>query len=171
VALVYICIGVAMLLRSLLGAKTAAARLEQGLQAAGIPGPDFPYRPQGVQFCGTAACSGAPSQQAVGVWESIAPTGFWKGSPVVLPLAQENKACWQPEFPAQAQFCVAVARGTEPAGLFLLLPMEQWGAIGPAYTGALVSLVFQGEGSRLCIREECGAPSSYMCQAAGLTAE
>jgi hypothetical protein len=30
----------------------------------------------------------------------------------------------------------------------------------PAYTGVLVSLVFQGEGSRLCRKGEHGVPSS-----------
>jgi hypothetical protein len=33
----------------------------------------------------------------------------------------------------------------------------------PAYTGALVSLVFQGEGSRSCIKGEHGALSSSVC--------
>jgi hypothetical protein len=44
-------------------------------------------------------------------------------------------------------------------------------AVGPVCTGALVSLVFQGEGSRSCSRREHGAPSSCVCQEAGLTAK
>jgi hypothetical protein len=63
-----------------------------------------------------------------------------------------------------------VARRAKPAGLHLLLPVEQWEP-GPAYTGLLVSLAFQGEDSRSCVREECGAPNSCVSQEAGLTAE
>jgi hypothetical protein len=36
-------------------------------------------------------------------------------------------------------------------------------SVGPAYTGALVSLAFQGEGCRSCIREEHVALSSCVC--------
>jgi hypothetical protein len=45
------------------------------------------------------------------------------------------------------------------------------GFLGQAYTGSPVSLVFQGEGSRLCTREERGAPSSCVCLEPGLTAK
>jgi hypothetical protein len=41
--------------------------------------------------------------------------------------------------------------------------------MGPAYIGALVSLMFQGEGSRLCMRGLCGALSSCVCLGMGLT--
>jgi hypothetical protein len=43
------------------------------------------------------------------------------------------------------------------------------GALGPAYTGALISLVFQGEGSRSCSMGECGVQSFCVCREAGLT--
>jgi hypothetical protein len=43
------------------------------------------------------------------------------------------------------------------------------GAVGPAYTGALVFLAFQGEGSRSCSRRERGALISCVCWEAGLT--
>jgi hypothetical protein len=42
------------------------------------------------------------------------------------------------------------------------------GAVGLACTGVLVSLAFQGEGSRSCSRGEGGVPSSFVCQE-GLT--
>jgi hypothetical protein len=42
-------------------AATASLK-EQSLQAARIPGPDFPHGSQGVQFCGTDAHSGASRQ-------------------------------------------------------------------------------------------------------------
>jgi hypothetical protein len=45
------------------------------------------------------------------------------------------------------------------------------GALGPAYTRALASLAFQGEGSRSCSWEDHGALSSCVCWEAGLTIE
>jgi hypothetical protein len=42
-------------------------------------------------------------------------------------------------------------------------------AVGPVCKGELVSLVFKGEGSRLCIRGEHGALSSRVCQVVELT--
>jgi hypothetical protein len=45
------------------------------------------------------------------------------------------------------------------------------GAMDPAYTGALVSQAFQGEGSRSCSRGEGQALSFCVCQEAGLTTE
>jgi hypothetical protein len=44
-------------------------------------------------------------------------------------------------------------------------------AKGPACTGVLVSLEFQGEGSRSCGREEHGALNSCVCWEVGLTAK
>jgi hypothetical protein len=51
------------------------------------------------------------------------------------------------------QFCGAVARGTEPAGLHLLLPMEQW-KLWDLLTELSFSLAFQDKGSWSCIVEE-----------------
>jgi hypothetical protein len=65
----------------------ASARLEQGLQAASVPGPEFPYVPQEAQFYGTAAHSGELNQQAAGVLGLIFCTGLWNLSSVVLLLA------------------------------------------------------------------------------------
>jgi hypothetical protein len=48
---------------------------------------------------------------------------------------------------------------------------EAAGAVGPAYTGAQVSLAFQGEGSRLCSSGEHGATTSSGYWEAGLTTE
>jgi hypothetical protein len=45
------------------------------------------------------------------------------------------------------------------------------GAVGPAYTGELFSLAFQGKGSRLYRRGECGTLSSCLYWEAGLTAK
>jgi hypothetical protein len=40
------------------GVTAAAAGMgKQSLQVAGVLGPDFPYGPQGAQFCGSAAHS------------------------------------------------------------------------------------------------------------------
>jgi hypothetical protein len=40
------------------GARAAAADMrKQSLWAVGVPGPDFPHRPQEAQICGSAACS------------------------------------------------------------------------------------------------------------------
>jgi hypothetical protein len=64
--------------------------------------PDFPHRPQEAQFCGSVACLGEESLLAVGV----------PG----------------PDFPhrlQRTQFCGAADEETEPAGLCLLLPVEQ----------------------------------------------
>jgi hypothetical protein len=75
--------------------------------------------------------------------------GFRKCSSVLLLPVRENQACW-------------------------LLPSVTHGAAGaldPAYTGAPVSLVFQGEGSRLCCRREHGVLSSCVFQDKGLTTE
>jgi hypothetical protein len=43
------------------------------------------------------------------------------------------------------------------------------GSQGPACTGTPISLEFQDEGNRSCGEGECGALSSYVCWAAGLT--
>jgi hypothetical protein len=60
--------GVLVLGCGLPGATAAAVSLgEQSLQAVGIPGLDFPERPQGAQFRGTAALSGELSQLVAGV--------------------------------------------------------------------------------------------------------
>jgi hypothetical protein len=59
--------GLLVLGYGLLGVMAATASIEQSLQAAGIPGPDFPHRPQVVQFCRTAAHLGELTQLAVGV--------------------------------------------------------------------------------------------------------
>jgi hypothetical protein len=53
--------------------------------------------------------------------------------------------------------------------LCLLLPAV--GDMCPAYTGMPVSLAFQDESSRLCVRGEHGALSSCVCWEAGLTTE
>jgi hypothetical protein len=77
------------------------------------------------------------------------PHSFRDGSTVALLPAQGNQACWlAPSI---------THRGSE--------------AMDPAYTGVPVSLAFPGEGSRSYRREGCGAPSSCVCQEAGLTAE
>jgi hypothetical protein len=68
-------------------------------------------------------------------------------SSVLWHCCQRNQACWLEPF---------VTRGAR-------------GALGPAYTGVLVSLVLQSEGSRSCIRGEHGALSLCVCQTAGLT--
>jgi hypothetical protein len=61
----------------------AASLEEQNLQAVGIPGPDFPHGPQGVEFCGAATHLEEPSRQ----WEFgglISHMGFWKFRPMAL---------------------------------------------------------------------------------------
>jgi hypothetical protein len=45
------------------------------------------------------------------------------------------------------------------------------GVIGLAYMLLLIPLAFQDEGSRSCIRQEHGAPSSWVCRASELTAK
>jgi hypothetical protein len=74
-------------------------------------------------------CSGEPSLQATGV------------------LGPDFVHRFQKE-----QFWGAVSGRTKPACLHLLLPHGAVGAMGPTYTGVLVSLAFQGEGSRSCSR-------------------
>jgi hypothetical protein len=89
-----------------------------------------------MQFCGSAAGSatGEPSLWAVGD-----PVPAWaSGSSVLWGCCQGNWACCF----APSVTCGAV------------------GAMGPAYTGMLVSLAFQGEGSRSYIRGDHGALSS-----------
>jgi hypothetical protein len=70
---------------------------------------------------------------------------------------QCNGACWW-------------LRGTKPAGLHFLLPLKQW-ELWSCLHGAPVSPMLQGEGSSSHSKSENGAPSSSVCQKAGLTAK
>jgi hypothetical protein len=123
------------------GTTAAAASLgEESLQAAGVPGPDFLHRPQGVQFCETAAYSGEPSQWEF--WGLISCTGFWnrRTKPVCghrSDQAQFLSCCW----------------GNGACWLVPSVTCGETGDVEPAYTGVVFSLAFQGEGSRSCTGE------------------
>jgi hypothetical protein len=89
--------------------------------------------------------------KAFGQWKPrglLTGTGFWECSAATA-AGTGNQACWL----VPSVNCRAV------------------GALGPAYTWVLISLVFQGKGSRLCSRGEHGALSSCVCQEAGLTTQ
>jgi hypothetical protein len=78
---------------------------------------------------------------------------LWEYSSEALLFAQENKACVQREF-----WSLIFHKGfREPS-----VTHGASGIMGPAYTGVPVSLVFQDEGSRSCIRGECGS-SEFLC--------
>jgi hypothetical protein len=128
----------------------AAVTGEQSLWAVGVPRPNFPLGLQGgaVLWCCFQLGSGEPSLWAVGVLGPDLPHGL-----------------------QEVQFCGAATEESKPAGLHLLLSRKQWEPRGLAYIGVPVSLVFQGKGSRLCIRGEHMAPSFCVCQEAGPTAE
>jgi hypothetical protein len=83
---------------------------------------------------------------------------------VVLLLAQLGRTKPASSGLQGAKFCGVASRKTEPAGLCFLLPVEQQ----ELRVLELVSLEFQGEGSRLFSRGECGALSSYVCWEVGL---
>jgi hypothetical protein len=103
----------------------AAASLgEQSLQAGRIPGPDFPHRSGGVQFCGTTTCFVKPSQQVSGVLGSDFLHGLLEAQfcGAAAGLGEESLHAAVVPWP-QVSFVVAWA--TKPALLRLLLPMEQ----------------------------------------------
>jgi hypothetical protein len=82
----------------------------------------------------------------VGIRSSPAPSPAWaSGSSVLWHYCWGSQACW-------------LAPCTREAA----------GALGPAFTVAPVSLVFQDESSRSCIKGESRAPSFCVCQEVGL---
>jgi hypothetical protein len=132
----------------LLGATAATAGSgESSFQAAGVLWPDCPCR-QGAQYSGTAAGSGKPSLWVAGVLGAACQHSLLgpQYTGTAASLGEPSLLAWP-----------SVNRGAA-------------GAMGPAYTETLVSLAFQGEGSRLCSNRERGAPSSCVCGEEDLTA-
>jgi hypothetical protein len=116
------------------GAMAAAAGVgEQSLWAAGVWGPDFLQGFQEVQFCGTAACLGEPNLWVAEVWGPDFPYRLQEVQSHGAAAALGEQSPWAVGAPQSnlphglqgAQFYGTVARETEPAGLCLLLPMEQ----------------------------------------------
>jgi hypothetical protein len=79
-------------------------------------------------------------------WSLHASTGFWENG-TAADAGRGNQACW---------LAPSLTHGAA-------------GALGPAYTGAPISLAFQSEVSRSCSRGEHGALSSCVCWETGLT--
>jgi hypothetical protein len=67
------------------------------------------------------------------------------------------------------QFCGAASLGNLACWLVPFVTYGAAGAMGPAYTRALVSLEFHCEDSRSCSSGEHRAQSSCVCQEVGLT--
>jgi hypothetical protein len=125
------------------GSRRAVQWGEPSFRVAGALGPTSWHRLPGAMVA--AACLGEPSLQAVGV---LGPD------------------C-QPGLPG-AQSTASAASLGEPSLLaceFCYLWSSR--AVDPSYTGVLISLAFQGEGSRLC--SGGSVESSCVCWKAGLT--
>jgi hypothetical protein len=103
-------LGLLVLVCGLPGVMAAAAGIrEQSLWAVGVPGPDFPYWPQGVQFYGAATHSGEPSQQVVGI--------LWPNLPHRL---LEVHSCGTAISLGEQSLCVAGVPGPELSFVVLL---------------------------------------------------
>jgi hypothetical protein len=98
-------------------------------------------------------------------WGLIAGMGFWELSLVALLPAWEK-----PSLLAVGVLVLLPAWGNEACWLVPSVTHGAVGAMGPAYTGEPVSLVFLSEGSRSCSGREHEAPSSGVGQEAELTA-
>jgi hypothetical protein len=116
----------------------------------GVSWPNFPLRVQGALCNGTAA---AQKNKSCGQWEFqglISRTGLRERSFVVLLLAQESKAYQQWEFlglispwASGSSVIWGCCQGNQACLLAPFVTCRTAGAMGPAYTGASVSLVFQ----------------------------
>jgi hypothetical protein len=112
------------------------------LRAVGVLRANLPHGLLGMQFSGSAANS-----------------------------AQKNQVCKQWEFLGQSptqvsgsSFLWCCFQGSQS---YSLLPSTE--AEGPTFTGALLSSEVQSEGSRSCIRGDCGGLSSFVCEEVRLT--
>jgi hypothetical protein len=126
------------------------------------------WRPLGLLML--AAGTGDPSLQAVGALELACWCQHTRSQGRSCghggPSLWEKRESWVliagmgfQEFSSEV---LLQAWGTKPAGLCILLPMGQW---------CWFHWCFRGKVAMLCSRGEHGAPSSCVCQEAGLTSK